>query len=417
MSEPGPQLQAASDLLSPALERSRVLRAAFALALGSAVSLGLGRFSYALVLPEMRADLGWSYSLSGLMNAANAAGYLLGALALSPLLARLGARRVLILGSMLTALLLAVHGLVSSDVPIFINRLALGVASGFVFATGGLLAARLASQSVGCGLSPGLVLGIYYGGTGWGIVTSALAAPFSFEGLLSEWGVMSSPWRMSWMALGLVAFLATIAMAVLVPRSEGERGHSSAAGWRDLMGLAHGIAGYFLFGVGYIGYMTFVVTLLREGGLGPGVMTAFYVLLGLGVIGSPWLWAGLLQRHRGGGALARLNGLLAVAVIVPVMWSHPVAVFASGALFGSVFLSLVASTTAMVRHNLPQERWTAGIAAFTILFALGQILGPALVGWVSDLQGGLESGLALSALLLALGAMVAQRQKPLVKAQ
>ena len=34
---------------------------AAALALGAAVSLGLARFSYALLLPPMRADLGWSY--------------------------------------------------------------------------------------------------------------------------------------------------------------------------------------------------------------------------------------------------------------------------------------------------------------------------------------------------------------------
>ena len=33
---------------------------AAALALGAAVSLGLARFSYALLLPPMRSDLGWS---------------------------------------------------------------------------------------------------------------------------------------------------------------------------------------------------------------------------------------------------------------------------------------------------------------------------------------------------------------------
>ena len=37
-----------------------VLATAFGLALAAAVSLGLARFSYALLLPPMRADLDWS---------------------------------------------------------------------------------------------------------------------------------------------------------------------------------------------------------------------------------------------------------------------------------------------------------------------------------------------------------------------
>ena len=36
------------------------------LAMGPAVGLGLGRFAYALLLPAMRADLGWSYAMAGI---------------------------------------------------------------------------------------------------------------------------------------------------------------------------------------------------------------------------------------------------------------------------------------------------------------------------------------------------------------
>ena len=93
---------------------------------------------------------------------------------------------------------------------------------------------------------------------------------------------------------------------------------------------------------------------------------------------------------------------------------HPLAVFASGALFGSVFLSVVASTTALVRHNLPPAAWAGGIGAFTIVFAAGQIVGPSLVGWVADGAGGLVRGFVVSAAVLAAGSLIAWRQKPLV---
>ena len=47
----------------------RLVWIALALSLGAAVSLGITRFAYGLLLPVMRADLGWSYTLAGAMNA------------------------------------------------------------------------------------------------------------------------------------------------------------------------------------------------------------------------------------------------------------------------------------------------------------------------------------------------------------
>jgi len=75
-----------------------------------------------------------------------------------------------------------------------------------------------------------------------------------------------------------------------------------------------------------------------------------------------------------------------------------------------VFLSVVASTTAWVRHNLPPVHWAAGIGAFTIVFAAGQIVGPTVVGWIADGPGGLARGFIVSALALWCGAALALRQ-------
>jgi predicted MFS family arabinose efflux permease len=177
--------------------------------------------------------------------------------------------------------------------------------------------------------------------------------------------------------------------------------------------MGFGLPGNLCFGLGYIGYMTFIVTLLREQGLASGAITAFYMLLGAVVVASSWLWAGLLQRWRGGGVLALLNALLAVATLLPVLSSHVAAVFALGLLFGAVFLQVVASITALVRHNHEAAAWPAGITAFTIVFAAGQIVGPTLVGVVADGEGGLLRGLAWSAAALALGAVLASLQRPL----
>ena len=179
--------------------------------------------------------------------------------------------------------------------------------------------------------------------------------------------------------------------------------------------MAWALAGYLLFGVGYIGYMTFVIALLRERGVAPGEVTLFYTLLGLAVVASARIWAGLLTRARAGGALALLTGLLGVATVLPALTRAWPVVMASGVLFGAVFLSVVASTTAFVRHNLPPQQWATGISAFTIVFAAGQIVGPTVVGWVADGPGGLAHGLLYSAAALCLGCVLALRQKPLAR--
>ncbi len=380
------------------VQAALTLRAAVGLALAAAVSLGLARFSYALLLPAMRTDLGWSYLTAGTMNTVNAAGYLAGALLMPRLLQRLDARRLLLGGGVAAAVLMALHGAVRSDLALIALRGATGMASAASFITGGLLAARLAGQAQSLGA--GLVLGLYYGGTGVGIIGSTLVVP-------------PLAWPAAWVALGALCLAATALTAawtgpLAAPPLPGARREPVA-----VKPWLWGLAGYAMFGLGYIGYMTFVITLLREQGLGEGVRMGFYALLGCGVIASSWLWAGLLQRWRGGQTLALLNALLALATLLPVLSANVAVVFVSGALFGSVFLSVVASTTAMVRHNLPPSAWPAGIALFTIVFAAGQIVGPVLVGWVSDGAGGLLRGFALSAALLALGSVLALGQRPL----
>jgi predicted MFS family arabinose efflux permease len=115
---------------------------------------------------------------------------------------------------------------------------------------------------------------------------------------------------------------------------------------------------------------------------------------------------------RGGHALALLNALLAVATLLPAVFTQPWMALISGVLFGATFLSAVASTTAFVRHNLPARHWATGISAFTIVFAVGQIVGPLAIGWVSD-GAGLARGLVYSAVLLMAGALLAACQKAL----
>nr|WP_288853572.1 YbfB/YjiJ family MFS transporter [uncultured Acidovorax sp.] len=393
----------------------RSLWLAVALSMGAAISLGITRFAYALLLPPMREDLGWSYTLAGGMNTVNALGYLLGALATPLLLRRVAPGTVLVAGAVMATVFMGLSGFFTQAAPLLVQRLLAGGASALVFIAGGLLAARLGAQVPG---RSGLLLGLYYGGTGWGISLSALLVPAVLAVAPAPHG-----WTWAWWALALACMAATAVLlwparalnglAAPVAAASGTTPEAAVPDRVRWRALAPALLGYGLFGVGYIGYMTFVVALLREQGRGAGEVTLFYALLGLAVVLSSRIWAGLLDRSRGGEALARLNALLGVATILPAITGAWPVVVASGLLFGGVFLSVVASTTALVRHNLPQALWASGISAFTIVFAAGQIVGPTVVGWIADGPGGLARGLVFSACALWVGALVAWRQKPL----
>lgn len=386
------------------------IRLALALSVGAAISLGVTRFAYGLLLPAMRDDLGWTFTLAGAMNTANAVGYLIGALATPRLLHRVGPSFLLWSGSLLAALFMGLSGFFTDASVLLLQRLLAGVASAVVFVAGGLMAARLGARAPA---QAGLLLGLYYGGTGLGIALSAFLVPWVLE--LAQ--TQLHGWRFAWWVLAGVCIAGTLllrwptrVMAQWDMPAQVQSQERSSFAWKPF-GFA--LSGYGMFGVGYIGYMTFVVALLRNQGTSPQAVMFFYALLGISVMASSRIWAGLLDRHHGGGAMAFLNGLLGVAIVLPALTQNFLLLLISGALFGGVFLSIVASTTALVRHNLSQSAWAKGISAFTIVFAAGQIVGPTMVGWIADGEGGLERGLLVSALALWLGSALAWRQKPL----
>jgi predicted MFS family arabinose efflux permease len=379
--------------------------------LGAAISLGLTRFSYALLLPPMRADLGWSYLLSGSMNTGNALGYFIGALITPALMRRSNAQTSLVGGAVLASLFMMLCGLVVNADLLILQRVLAGIASAFIFISGGVLAARLSL------LHPnraGLLIGIYYGGTGVGIVISALLVPFALAAANAHGAAHA--WQWAWVALGAVCLLATLVMALPSSHVDGAPSAPGAQGNFQIKPFMFGLSGYLMFGVGYIGYMTFVIALLKEQGMSAGTITLFYSVLGLAVMASSRIWARMLDRFKGGQSMAILNGLLGIATMLPALTSAPPLVFASGFMFGGIFLSVVASTTALVRHNLPNHAWSSGISAFTTVFAAGQIVGPSVIGWIADGPGGLQRGLIFSALALFIGAILASRQPALAYA-
>jgi hypothetical protein len=175
------------------------------------------------------------------------------------------------------------------------------------------------------------------------------------------------------------------------------------------------LAGYFLFGAGYIAYMTFMIAYVRDAGGGAVAQSAFWCLLGVSAFATPWLWRAVLARNSGGLSTAIILGVNAVGAGLPLLGHSALLLGVSALVFGVSFFAIVGSTTAFVRFNYPPASWPKGIAAMTTAFGIGQTLGPTAVGAITDAFGSLSYALNASAAMLALGAIAAGFQRRLVQ--
>ena len=379
---------------------------ALALALGPAIALGLARFGYALLLAPMRASLHWSFTTAGALSTVNSVGYLAGALLAGPVIRWRGARMAFLLGTGLSAMAMLATAGASNPLTLFGLRTAAGVSGAVCFIAGAALVARVSPPA--SVRRAAALLSIYPAGIGVGIVISGAITPWLLAAVSSP-----SAWRWGWVlfgGLGLLGFIVTMPAAVSC--DEPPVRPSTRERW-PLKQLAPLLVCYVFFGVGYIGYLTFVVAYLQGRGASPGFITAFWIVLGAMVIAGAFGWAPAIGRLRAGRAPSLILGVVCLGTLLPLVSRSSIAAIASAVIVGSSVVALVAAVMAIARRSLPPQHWASAITVLTVGFAAGQCLGPVLAGVLADHPAGLEAGLYASAGLLAVGSIVALAQRHL----
>ena len=344
----------------------------------------------------MQENFAWSYVEAGALNAANAAGYLIGAMMAAGVMARCGIVATFVAGAVLTGLSVLATAFAANFVALMVLRLIPGVVGAVAFVAGGVLVTRVASD-LGDRASVGV--GLFYTGPGGGTVLSGAIVP----PLLID---VPGTWPLAWIGLG-IACLACAAIAGLAARGAGGVPAEPDAGGGDgAVSLAPAMVSYACFAAGYIGYMTFIIASVRESGGSALQASLWWIVLGVMSIASFWLWKRVLATGNG-RSLGLMTGVTGVATLLPLIDNSAAVLLLSFALFGSTFLVVVASTTNIVRLARKPAAWPVWIGYFTIVFGLGQIVGPILGGWAGDLKGSSDGVLWVSGLLLIAGGVAA----------
>lgn len=377
------------------------LLVAAGLAFSVAVSNGFSRFAYALILPAMRNDLGWSYTEAGWNNTANAIGYLLGAMLAFRLTRRFSARRLFAVSLWITTAAVMLTGFTSDFWMLALFRFVAGVSGAVAFVGGGILIANVFPHDAARATA---AITVYFAGGGAAIVLTGITLPWLFA------RAGDAVWPTAWIAIGAASLAASAVAIVAASRVNVPKMASSDGRWvkRPYAPL---LVAYGLFGVGYIAYMTFIIAWLREQGAGALLIASFWAALGIATMLAAPVWRRPLSEWPGGRPLAVVLTVLAIGAALPLWQTTPALMITSAVVYGGTFYVAPTAVTAFARKALPPQQWGEAIAGFTILFALCQCLGPVLSGAISDAAGSLFAGLGFSALVLVAGAAVALWQR------
>ncbi|NKB55539.1 MAG: YbfB/YjiJ family MFS transporter [Alphaproteobacteria bacterium] len=372
----------------------------FALGLSATVAVGLARFAYALILPAMRESFAWSYVEAGALNAVNAAGYLVGALVASRIIAKFGTVPTFIAGTAITSLTVLLTASADLYAALLVLRLLPGIFGAIAFIAGGVLATHVASH---LGPRASLAIGFFYAGPGVGIVISGAVVPPLLMGAPANW-------PLAWIGLGAASLVLT-GIAALAVRYAGEPGAETTDSGTDRnVSLTPALISYTLYAAGYIGYMTFIIVSVRESGGTTLQASLWWVILGIASVVSFFLWQRVLAAGNG-RSLGLLTGATGIAALLPVIDNSPLLLLLSFALFGATFLVVVAATTNLVRLARAPDRWPQWIGYFTIAFGLGQTVGPIVGGLAADILDNSDGVLWVSAALLIAGGFAALLQR------
>jgi predicted MFS family arabinose efflux permease len=367
--------------------------AAFAGLLLLAAAMGIGRFAYTPLLPPLREALGWSVAQAGDVASANYLGYLVGALAASALAARHD-RRALLLAAMGLSAATTAAGAWTATYPAWLAiRFLAGGASAFCMVLGTAIVVEVLAARGRPDLGA-----LHFAGVGAGIVISVAVIALAQAAGASVFG--------AWAALGLASGVLVGGTGIVLRHLPGARRAETAA--RAAAPVVHpGLlarvtAAYGLFGFGYVVTATFIVAMARGLEDARFVEPVVWLVVGLLAASSVAVWQWLSQRFGLYPALRAAYAVAAAGVLLAGFGSGKAALLAGGAMLGFTFVAVTGMGLVAARQAAGESHPRA-FGWITASFGLGQLLGPAVGGRLTEATGGFGAASLAAAALLVLG--------------
>ena len=376
--------------------------------LGVFGAMGLSRFGYSAVLPDMEEALGLSAAQAGSLASWNLIAYMITALVGGFLAARFGARWIVTAGMVVTTAGLLLTGVSNGLAAASAARFLTGVGNGMVFAPSlALLVAWFPGSRLG------LASTVVSSATGLGLVVAGPVVPR----LLTAAG---GSWRVAWYFFAAITAL----MAVLTVTFQRNRPYQASidstalpprrvtlSDLRSLLGSKYiwhlGLV-YLLYGFAYVLYLTFFQKRLTvDLGFTSRAAGDLFLLAGVVSVVCGSLGGLVSDRIGRGRALAIILALEAVAACLFGLDPGTAALVISAVLFGIGVFAVAGLIGAACGDGYGSRLVFAALGFVTIFIGLGQAAGPYVGGLLEDRFASLGPSYLLSAALFAAGALVA----------
>jgi predicted MFS family arabinose efflux permease len=337
-----------------------------------AVTFGLARYGYGLLLPDMRAEIGLSAGAAGLISSAAYASYLTANIGVVSVTTRWGPRVAVGAASVLAALGMTAVAVAHGVTVLALGVLVAGAAAGMAFPP----YADIVDREVAAPRRD-LVWSTISSGTGWGV---ALAGPVAI--------VAGDHWRVAWAVfVGLAVVVGAIAVLLAPVRdSDRLRRPQLSVSWFFCPRSRPLLVSAVLVGAASSVWWVFSVDAMRNAGLDATSARTVYAVCGAACLlasfsGIVFERRGLRPSYLGSTALLGVSlGLLALGT------SNLTAVLVAAVLFGAFFATVIAAQgiwSARVFAGHP----AAGLAAVSTALTIGTLAGPVLAGMAIEYGG------------------------------
>ncbi|MCL5042806.1 MAG: MFS transporter [Gammaproteobacteria bacterium] len=366
--------------------------------LTSLVVIGLARLAYGMILPAMRADLGLSYQQAGLLSTVTALCYVCFVLAGGQAAARWGAKSSIVFGLLTVSVGFVGLAVVSNFWLIMALMGLLGFGTAFAFAPMvSLLATWLPDRR-------GLAIGCMTSGVGIGIFLSGILVPAMFN-TFAELG-----WRVSWGVFAGMALLVALMVTLFVqnpPIAKASAADPLPADikwqiYRNPRVLIVAFT-YGIIGLSYIVQAVFMVSFMVESGHTEANAGSYMAMMGLMSIAAGPLWGWVSDISGRGNALAASIFLVLIAMVLPLIDQSLPYFFVHFLIMGVSVNGLFALIQTSATEQVAPRYIPIAFSFATLLFAIGQFIGPAIAGWLIETTGDFTLAFGLTIVMLTIG--------------